>query len=114
MIIISKPIAATVRPTLKFRERPSSVIQRSQPRVKRSATLDGGCVIDHQGYSVGDRELSIEAMLDKTTADDLFLLVQESTFLILSGPDGSYYGAVSSIQIDNGDLRLSFLAKEAA
>lgn len=114
MVIVSKPVSAAVRPTVKFRERPTSSFLQVQPRVKRTATLDGGCVIDHQGYSVGDREIRVEASLDRTTSDDLMLMVQESTYLILSGPDGSYYGAVSSIQIDNGDLRMSFLAKEAA
>jgi hypothetical protein len=111
---ISKPIAATTRAAIMFKVKADSEIIVSSARVKRTATLDGGAVIDHQGYSVGDRTIELRGMVTETEAADLWAAFKESTYLILHTIDGSFYGAISDLKIDRGDLRLTFLAKEAA
>jgi hypothetical protein len=112
---LSKPTAAATRGAVVFGLKVGdSTIRSFAPRVRRAATLDGGAVIDHRGYSDGDRTIEIRGAVDLETADDLSAMVQEATFLILHTPDGSYYGAVSDFRVDRGDLKLTFLAQEAA
>jgi len=114
MIALCKPTGTTTRGAVVFSEKPESEFRVAQPRVKRTATLDGGAVIDHQGYSVGDRTINVRASLAQALADDIWLMVKESTNLILSCGDGAFYGAVQDLRIDRGNLALTFLVKEAA
>jgi len=111
---VANPVADSSVGAVVFAYRPESEIYVSQPRVKRSATLDGRCVIDHQGYAVGDRTIEIRASITETQAEALWSMYKSTTLLILHVRDGSYYGAISNLQIDRGELRLTFLAKEAA
>lgn len=111
---VANPVADSSIGAVIFKYRPESEVYVSQPRVKRTATLDGGVVIDHQGYAVGDRTLDIRARVTETEAANLWSLYQDATYLILHTQEGSYYGAISDLRIDRGDLRLTFLVKEAA
>ena len=89
----------------------ASVIYKSQPRVSRIATLDGGCVIDHKGYSDSDRILDIRAVVDEIDALLIWGLKSE-TLLNISTREGFFSGVISSIQSDNGELILRLLTKE--
>jgi hypothetical protein len=111
---VANPVADSSVGAVVFRYRPESEVYVSQPRVKRSATLDGGAVFDHQGYAVGDRTIEIRASVTEAEADAVWSMYKAATYLILHVRDGSYYGAVSNLQIDRGEMRLTFLVKEAA
>lgn len=111
---ISNPVADTSIGAVVFKYRPDSDVYVSQPRVKRTATLDGGAVIDHQGYSVADRTIEIRASISEAEAAHIWALFEDSTYLILHTGAGSWYGVISDLRIDRGDMRLTFLVKEAA
>ena len=110
MIVLSK---RTQDPdgTIIILEEKGTIIKDSQPRVSRVATLDGGCVIDHKGYSDSDRRLNIRAFLDETEEGQVWLLKNE-TLLTISMQEGVFTGVISDVRIDDGDLRLTFLIKE--
>lgn len=97
---------------LKFRPSPKSEFKKSQARVSRSATLDGGAVIDHQGVCDGDREFTIRTVLDETDSETLKSLYEDNTFLLIAVDGGVYYGAISRLNIDRGDVSLTFLVQE--
>lgn len=111
---LSKAIADSDTGSIVFKAMPESDVYVSQPRVRRTATLDGGVVIDHQGYVIGDRTIDIRASVTEDEAATIWAMYKGSTFLILHTQDGSFYGAISDLRIDRGLMRLTFLVKEAA
>lgn len=97
-----------------FYENADSIFKNTPPRVVRTATLDGGAVIDHRGFCDGDREFTILASLDEQTAADLWTIHQSETIVNISCIEGFFKGAISECNVDNGKLRLIFLVKEGA
>lgn len=95
-----------------IRDDSRSEIKRSRPRVNRTATLDLGTVIDNQGYAVGDRTIRIFASVPESDESKLWGLYKDNLFLWISTRDGLFYGAVEEMNIDRGQLELSFLVKE--
>lgn len=89
-----------------------STIKSNTARVSRVATLDGGVVITHSGFSDGDRTLSISGRTSAADEDILWTLFRYQTFLLFSTPDGLFYGSIKSLQTDNGKLSISILVKE--
>jgi hypothetical protein len=77
-----------------------------------SATLDGGCVIDHQGFSDSDRTFDIRASLDRDESDILWNLFTGQTYLNVSTKEGFFYGVIENMADENGNVRLSILVKE--
>jgi len=113
MIGISKTTQATgSAAAIIFQESKQSRLRNEAARVSRSATLDGGCVIDHQGFSDGDRTLDIRARLEQAQADILWELFRTATFLNVATPEGFFYGVIESMQDEGGNGRLSILVKE--
>ena len=82
-------------------------------RVTRTATLDGGAVIYHGGYSDGDRTVDVQAV-DMTTGEVAILenMAQNQTLLTLALGGDCFSGAISNLQTDNGNVSFTFLIKE--
>jgi hypothetical protein len=95
-----------------FDELPSSAFRNTPARLTRTATLDGGAVLDHRGFSDGDRSLKIEANVDETTADNIWYLHRNETLLHIACAEGFFTGSISEIQADGGRLKMTFLVKE--
>jgi hypothetical protein len=91
-----------------FQELPSSKFKRIEPRVTKSRTLDGGVYIDHRGVAEGDRVFEIKARLDQETAAALELLHKNETLVNIACLQGFYLGAISYLEIDNGEMDLTF------
>jgi len=64
MIAISK-VTQDSGGALVLDELHRSKMYDGRARVSRSATLDGGVVIDHQGYVAGDRTINLKVDLLK-------------------------------------------------
>ena len=111
---IANPVNDSTIGAVIFKYTADSEVFVSQPRVKRTATLDGGAVFDHQGYSIGDRTIDIRAKVTETEAVNIWALYEDAIYLILHTGAGSFYGAISDLRIDRGEMRLTFLVKEAA
>jgi hypothetical protein len=111
MISITK-VNAESDSAIIFDEDPRSQIQRASSRVSRTATLGGGAVLDAQGYSVGDRILTIRANLNKEKADAIWAFYKSELYLNISCHDGFFFGAIDRIEIDRGELSMIILIKE--
>lgn len=105
-------ITANEEGSIIIQEKPESEIKRFPARVSRSATLDGGAVIVHSGFSHGDRTLRVMAELTQADADKITSLHQTETLVNISMPDGFFSGALSSLYIDNGAMDLTILIQE--
>ena len=113
MIGISKATGATGSgAAVIIRESLDSGLRNESARVSRSATLDGGCIIDHQGFSDSDRTLDIRARLTQDDADILWEIFTTQTFVNVATRDGFFYGVIDSMRDENGDIRFSILVKE--
>lgn len=113
MIGISKTTQATGSDAaIIIQELPSSQLRNEMARVSRYATLDGGCVIDHQGFSDGDRRFDIRAKLTRDQTNILWSIFTSETFVNISTVEGFFYGVIESIQDETGNGRISILIKE--
>jgi hypothetical protein len=111
MISITK-INAELGSAIIFDEDPKSQIRRHESRVSRTATLDGGAILDAQGYSLADRTLIIRASLTKEKSDDLWALYKSEIYINISCNDGYFFGAIERMEIDRGELSMTILIKE--
>lgn len=89
-----------------------SEIRRAEARVSRTATLDLGAVIDHRGYSHGDRVIRIESEVNEIDSNFIWSMFKTELFVNIATPDGFFYGSISAIDIDRGQLTMTLLIKE--
>jgi len=89
----------------------TSAFNTNTARVSRTATLDGGSVITHSGYSDGDRTLSIYARISKDQSKILWAIFRNETFVLVSISDGLYYCTIQRLRTDSGDLSMTILIK---
>ena len=87
-------------------------IRRAEARVSRSATLDLGAVIDHRGYSVSDRTIRLESEVNETDADFLWDMFKTELFINISTSDGFFYGSITTMEVDRGQLSMILIIKE--
>jgi len=96
-----------------LQERKGSKLYDGRARVSRAATLDGGVVIDHQGYVAGDRTLNLKVELSAAEESALKTLFENETLIYVSTADGFFSGAIESLSGDGGVLDVVILLKEA-
>lgn len=104
-------ITPTTSDTVNFiviREDPKSDFGNVTLRVSRSATLDGGCVIDNQGVSDSDRTFTIYATLNEQEASIVYNIASLYTEAIMSCNQGLFIGVISEINMG----KITFLVKE--
>ena len=111
MISLPKRTQATYE-AIVIREDPASKIKEAVARVTRSATLDGGAIIDHQGYADGDRTFDISASVEQAIENSLWSVFKTQTFINISTRDGFFYGVISAMKINYGKLKMTLLVKE--
>lgn len=92
-----------------FEEDPTSDLELITLRVSRSATLDGGGVLDKQGYSPSDRTLRILAELDETQIEKLQNLAKNYEEHNISFKDGFYFGALERVNFSRWPIQINFL-----
>lgn len=113
MIAISK-LTVDTDGALIINENLNTTLYDADARVSRSATLDGGVVIDHSGFVDGDRTLSINCTLSATEDEILRTLFENETIVYVSTKNGFYSGVISRLNGDHGNRQLTILLKEAA
>ena len=97
---------------ITFDELPESDLNLPDVRVTRTATLSGGAVIDHQGFSDGDRTFDIRAELNETKIEILKHIYQNYTLVTIATSEGAFTGVISRLQPQDGNVRMEFLVKE--
>ncbi len=111
MISISK-ITQDSDGSLLINEGITSSIRNTRSRVSRAATLDGGSVIDHQGYSDADLKIEIVADLDAVQEALLWSIYKSETFLNISTVDGVFKGVISAMHPNEGKVTFTILMQE--
>lgn len=91
---------------------PDSRIRRGSRRVTRTKTLDGGVVLNDEGFSHGDRDLDIVTEYCESTWNVLWNLVQNHSQVIFTLFEGIFSGVIERIEEDEGLIRISVLIKE--
>ena len=111
MIVISK---MTTGDSLIINEKNNSQLYDATARVSRTKTIDGGVVVDHQGFVDGDRSLNINC--DLTAAEELILrtLFENETIVHVATKNGFYAGAIERLRGDNGNIEFQVMLKETA
>ena len=113
MIAISK-LTQDTNGALIINELNNSSLYDGTARVSRTATLDGGVVIDHSGFVAGDRTLNVNCVLSATEDEILTGLFESETFIYVSTKHGFYKAAIERLSGDGGNRQLTILLKEAA
>jgi hypothetical protein len=113
MICISK-LTQDVDGSVLFEENVDSKTPIYRARVRKTATLDGGVFIDHQGYAPGDNTFEITARVTKAQETALVSIFQNETFVNISTRDGFFKGVISSLRAFNGEIKMAFEIKEVA
>ena len=98
--------------TFDAREKKTS-IRNATARVSRSATLDGGAVINHMGFSHGDRTLQIYARLTETDADALWAIFILGVMVNVATDEGMYRAAIEALNIDTTPIKMTIIIKES-
>lgn len=111
MVIITKTTQAT-NSYIKIKELPDSDLYSAQARVSRSATLDGGSVVDHLGFVEGDRTMQVHGLLTKSEVAKLYEIFQNELLVGLACEDGYFVGAISAMVRKAGDVKFTFLVKD--
>ena len=92
---------------------PDSDLMSNVRRISRTATLDGGCVLTDQGFSDADRTLDIRMkQVPEALAQRLWYLFRNYSLLRVSTSEGCFDGAISNVQVKEGNLTMKFLVKE--
>lgn len=112
MIAISK-ITQDAAGSIVLAEKSGSRLYDARARVSRSATLDGGVVIDHQGYVAGDRTLNIKVEVSESDEAVLKSLFENETLVHVATVNGFFLAAIESLSGDGGVLEIVMLLKEA-
>jgi hypothetical protein len=110
MIVLSK-ISQAANSYIKFKELPETNLGTIDARVSRTATLDGGVVLDHMGFVEGDRTMQISTNLAETEAAALWAMAKTELLLGLACEDGYFTGAISSMVRKAGVISFTFLVK---
>jgi len=87
-------------------------VKEYSARVMRTATLDGGAVIENLGYSDGDRNITIVTEAHPDIIAKIKSLIVDELFIIVSTRDGVYYGAIDSLVSDRDQINLTILIQE--
>jgi hypothetical protein len=95
-----------------FDELPTSIFRDTPPRFRRTATLDGGAVLDHRGFADGDRKFTIAANVSEAIANDLWTIHKAETLVNISCPEGFFVGSIGEMKVDGGRLQMVFYVKE--
>lgn len=82
------------------------------PRIQQTATLDGGSVISHYGFSHSDRKFQIVAEMTRAEVAILQGMIEDSTLFYLSCIEGFFSGVISLFVPGNGVAQIKFLVKE--
>lgn len=93
-------------------EKPQSELTNKTARVTRAATLDGGSVITHSGYSDGDLTLRIKAEIteaEKTIINEMF---EFESLIHVAAASGFYSGAIERFYANDGNMEMTILIKE--
>jgi hypothetical protein len=111
MISVST-ITANTAGTLIFEELPDSELKTASARVTQVPTLDGESIVTHQGFSHGDRTITVEASLSESDTDILWDIFTTESLVYLSTSEGFFKAGISNFAVTKGTVKMTFAIKE--
>ena len=91
---------------------PSTDVKSRSRRVSRTATLDGGCVIEDNGLSHSDRTLKIISKgLSALEVENLERLIEFYSELYVSTAEGVFAGVMENLNQKKDEVTVSFLVE---
>jgi len=93
-------------------ESSESILEDFEARVSVSATLDGGGIISHYGFSESDNRLEIKADLNTAEIEKLKAIFKTYTYLNISTSKGIFKGAISRLFPNDGLVEMTILIEE--
>lgn len=111
MIIIST-VLCDEDGSVAFPVFPESSYRNKGRRVSRSATLDGGCVINDGGFSHSDRTMDFVTGYEEGRWNTLNNMVQNHPLVQVSTPEGLFLGSIETLSDDDRRIRIRVLVKE--
>jgi hypothetical protein len=113
MISLTKYTAGTDANVVLY-EKANSDVYAADARVARTKTLDGGVVLDHQGFSHGDRSIRIVVDVSEDEEAILKSMMENETIIYISTRDGCYSGCIKTMTGDNGEITLTLWIRGTA
>lgn len=95
-----------------IKEDADSELRNERARMTRSATLDGGAVIDHLGFADGDRTLKIKATVTEADETTLWSMFRNLTYVNVVTRDGHFKGCIESMKVRHGKMQMIILIEE--
>ena len=89
-----------------------SRIDEATARVTKTLTLDGGVLIDYQGFFPADIDMEVKAAVDESVESKLKGIKDDHIYLIVSTRIGLYLAVMSRLFFDSGNVTIKFLIKE--
>ena len=97
---------------LTFVENEDTKLDDSTARVTITATLDGGGVISHYGFSDSDRVFEIKAYFEEASADKLKWIFENHQFIYVATRLGLFKAAISRLWENLGAINITVLVQE--
>ncbi len=88
-------------------------LKNNTSRVSRTATLDGGAVVNHFGLSDSDRTIRVSGAISETLADTIWAIFRLGEMVNVATKDGFWRAAISLLKVDAGQINMTILIKEA-
>jgi hypothetical protein len=90
-----------------FKESSGSNLHGGNARINRIGTLDGGTILNHLGFSSGDRTIDIKTNdLTSTQAAKLLEFFEDDSGVICAIDIGVYFGAIASLDVSSKPSRI--------
>lgn len=90
-----------------FKEDGSSNLHGGNARINRIGTLDSGTILNHLGFSDGDRTIDIQTSnLTQTQATKLLDFFENDAGVICAIDIGVYFGAIATLDISKKPSRI--------
>ena len=114
VIFTSRLFDATYSPLILQENQTESDLRTVTRRVSRTATLDGGVVMDDAGFSDGDRTITVVvASPPESVQASLVALIEADGLQRITTIDGVFEGSIETITAqDGGDMSITFLVSE--
>lgn len=105
-------IAYDVEGDLTFVETIDSKLDDVTARVSVTATLDGGGIISHYGFSDSDRQFEIKAYLEQTEASRVKWIFEAHKYIYIATRVGLFKAAISRLWENLGLITMNVLIEQ--
>ena len=97
---------------ITFDEAVDTKLDDATARVSVSATLDGGGIITHYGFSNADRKFEINASMDESKTSKVKNIFETHQYINISTRLGIFRAAISRLWANFGQIKMTVLIEQ--